>query len=185
VAARKGVARKSSIARLDPRVKEAVDKAIGEGRATIDEILATIRALGGAASRSAVGRYVLSANKQMERYREAQNLAKVWADKLAENGDVAQLTRQLLASLAFQTTSALAEDEHVEGKELMFLGRLLRDIESSKKLGAEARVKVRAELLAEQQEQLRRLEAEARQGKGEYDLATLKRVRQIYGMDAE
>jgi hypothetical protein len=147
VAAQKGVRanRKSSITRLDPRIKLEVDSAIREGRATIDELVTLIRAHGGAASRSAVGRYVLSANKQMERYREAQALAKVWGDKLSENGDVAQLTRQLLSSLAFQTVSTLAEGEDVEGKEIMFLARTLRDIESSKKLGAEARAKVRAE----------------------------------------
>lgn len=177
--------RKSSITRLDPRIREAVDGAIREGRATLDELVALIRAHGGQASRSAVGRYVLSANKQMERYREAQSLAKVWADKLSENGDVAQLTRQLLASLAFQTTSALAEDEHVAGKELMFLGKLLRDLESSKKLGAEARAKVRAETLAEQAEKLKALEAEAKAGRGDYDLATLARVRELYGLGAE
>ena len=47
---------RSSIARLPPELREAVDAAIADG-ATIDEIAALIRGEGGACSRSAVGRY--------------------------------------------------------------------------------------------------------------------------------
>ena len=47
---------RSSVARLPPALREAVDAAIADG-ATIDEITARIRAEGGACSRSAVGRY--------------------------------------------------------------------------------------------------------------------------------
>lgn len=140
------VNRKSTIARLDPRVREAVDKAVREGRATIDEIVALIRSLGAEASRSAVGRYVKGAREEMEHYRQAQHLAKVWAEALPETGDVAQLTRQVLTSLAFRVSSSLAEREQVEGKEVMLLARALRDIASSTKIGAEARRAIRAEL---------------------------------------
>ncbi len=47
---------RSSIARLPPELREAVDAAIADG-ATIDEITDLIRGEGGACSRSAVGRY--------------------------------------------------------------------------------------------------------------------------------
>ena len=47
---------RSSIARLPPELREAVDAAIADG-ATIDEIADLIRGEGGACSRSAVGRY--------------------------------------------------------------------------------------------------------------------------------
>ena len=47
---------RSSIKRLPPKLREAVDAAIADG-ATIDEIAALIRGEGGACSRSAVGRY--------------------------------------------------------------------------------------------------------------------------------
>ena len=47
---------RSSIARLPPELREAVDTAIADG-ATIDEIADLIRGEGGACSRSAVGRY--------------------------------------------------------------------------------------------------------------------------------
>ena len=47
---------RSSIKRLPPKLREAVDQAIADG-ATIDEITARIRAEGETCSRSAVGRY--------------------------------------------------------------------------------------------------------------------------------
>ena len=47
---------RSSVARLPPELREAVDAAIADG-ATIDEIADLIRGEGGACSRSAVGRY--------------------------------------------------------------------------------------------------------------------------------
>jgi len=138
--------RKSSITRLDPRIREAVDGAIREGRATLDELVALIRSHGGQASRSAVGRYVKGARDEMEHYRQAQHLAKVWAEAIPQTGDVAQLNRQVLTSLAFRAASQLAENESVQGKEVMLLARALRDISSSEKLGAEARRAIRAEL---------------------------------------
>ena len=48
---------RSSLERLEPALREAVDAAIVKG-ATIDEITALIREKGGTCSRSAVGRYV-------------------------------------------------------------------------------------------------------------------------------
>ncbi len=174
---------KSSIERLDPRVKQAVDQAVREGRATIDEIVAMVRTMGAKVSRSAVGRYVKGAEQEMEKYRQAQALAKVWAEAIPDTGDVAQLTRQVLTSLAFRVTSSLSEHDKVSGKEVMLLAKALRDISSSAKLGAEARVKIRAELAAEQDEKLAKLEAQAKKGKGDLDLATLQRVRELYGLE--
>lgn len=179
------VNRKSSIVRLDPRIRDAVDNAVREGRASVDDIVALIKSMGGRASRSAVGRYVKGATAEMEHYRQAQHLAKVWAEQIPKNGDVAQLSRDVLTSLAFRAASQLAEDDDINGKEVMLLAKALRDISSSSKLGAEARKAIRAEILAEQQEQLRKLETDAAAGKGDYDLATLKKVRQVYGLEED
>ena len=68
---------RSSIARLPPTLREAVDKAIADG-ATIDEITARIRAEGGACSRSAVGRYTKNVRDliRLERERAAAKAAR-------------------------------------------------------------------------------------------------------------
>lgn len=141
--------RKSTIKQLDPRVREAVDKAIREDRATLDELVEMIESHGGAASRSAVGRYAKSVRDAMSHYRNAQALAKVWAENIPENGDVAALSRQVLSTLAFRAASDLNEGEQVQGREVMLLARALKDISGAAKTDAEARARIRQEMAEE------------------------------------
>src|SRR5437868_3267674 len=85
--------RPSSITQLDPSIKEAVDTAIREGRLTIEQIVALIKDKGGDVSRSAAGRYVKNAKERMEDYRQAQQVAAVWVDKLGKEpeGDIGRM----------------------------------------------------------------------------------------------
>ena len=63
--------RRSAIKRLDPRIREAVDKLVRDGRATIDDIVDRLEGMLGehAPSRSSVGRYVKSTREKMARFR--------------------------------------------------------------------------------------------------------------------
>jgi hypothetical protein len=142
------VGRKSSITQLDPRVREAVDRLVRDGRASIDEIVDAIEGLGGAASRSAVGRYVKSARDQMERYRQAQEVAKVWVGKLEEEpeSDVGRLLTEMLRTVAFQTIGQLGDQDEVNPGAVMFLARAIKDMASADKLAAERELKVRQEV---------------------------------------
>lgn len=142
------MARKSSIKQLDPRIREAVDAAIREDRATIEDIVALIRSLGGEASRSAVGRYKQAAEAQMARYREAQEVAKVWIGKLQTEpeGDVGRLLAEMLRTTAFST---LGDMDAASPQDLMFLGKALKDLASADKLTAERILKVRQEATKE------------------------------------
>lgn len=140
--------RQSVIKKLDPRIREAVDAAIREGRATIDDIVALIRALGGDASKSAVGRYKQQAEAQFQRYREAQEVAKVWIGKLQADpeGDVGRLLAEMLRTTAFQT---LGDMEAATPGDLMFLAKALKDLASADKLTAERILVVRREAAKE------------------------------------
>lgn len=140
--------RKSSIKQLDPRVKSAVDAAIREDRATIDDIVAIIRELGGEASRSAVGRYKQKAEAQMARYREAQEIAKVWIGKLTTDpeGDVGRLLAEMLRTTAFQT---MGDIDEATPQDIMFLGKALKDLASADKLTADRILVVRREAAKE------------------------------------
>lgn len=142
------MARKSSIKQLDPRIKSAVDSAIREDRATIDDIVAIIRELGGDASRSAVGRYKQKAEEQMVRYREAQEVAKVWIGKLQTDpeGDVGRLLAEMLRTTAFST---LGDMDAATPQDLMFLGKALKDLASADKLTADRILAVRREAAKE------------------------------------
>jgi len=145
------MARRSSVAKLDPRIRESVDRAIRDGRATIDQIVEKLDTMMGddAPSRSAVGRYVKSARKQMERYREAQELAKVWVGKLEEDpdGDVGRLLSEMLRTVAFQQlANAGDEDAEISTKDIMFLAGAIKDLASADKVSMERELRIRSEM---------------------------------------
>jgi len=136
--------RKSAIKQLDPAIREAADSAIREGRATIEEITALINSMGGQVSKSAVGRYKQQAEAQMARYREAQEVAKVWIGKLQADpeGDVGRLLAEMLRTTAFQT---LGDIEAGSPQDVMFLAKALKDLASADKLTADRILLVRRE----------------------------------------
>lgn len=138
------MSRKSSIKRLDPRVREAVDTAIREDRATIDQIVELIASLGGDVSRSAVGRYKQRAESQMQKYREAQEVAKVWIGKLQADpeGDIGRLLAEMLRTVAFQS---IGDMDSATPQDMMFLAKALKDLAGADKLTAELVFKVRQE----------------------------------------
>ena len=142
------MSRKSTIKQLDPRIKAEVDAAIREDRATIDDIVAIVHALGGDASRSAVGRYKQRAEEQMKRYREAQEVAKVWIGKLQTDpeGDVGRLLAEMLRTTAFQTIGDL---DAGTPQDIMFLGKALKDLASADTLTANRIMVVRREAAKE------------------------------------
>lgn len=138
---------KSKITQLDPRVREAVDAAVREGRATIDDILVLIRSYGETASRSSVGRYVKNATQQLARYREAQEIAKVWAGKLTEepNGDVGQLVTHMLRTVAFQQIGQMTDEEEVKPMDIMLVAKAIEHLSKSEKTAVDRAVKIRDE----------------------------------------
>ena len=145
--------RKSSVVTMDPAIREAVDAAIREGRATIADIVALIRELGGSASKSAVGRYKQQAESQMQRYREAQEVAKVWIGKLQADpeGDVGRLLAEMLRTTAFQT---LGDMESGTPQDVMFLAKALKDLAGADKLTADRILLVRREAAKEAAEKV-------------------------------
>ena len=143
--------RRSAIKRLDPRVRETVDKLIRDGRATIDDIVERLESMIGedAPSRSSVGRYVHSAREKMARYKEAQELAKVWVGTLEEDpdSDVGRLLSEMLRTVAFQQLSTMGDDGAKVGtKDIMFLAGAIRDLASADKIAADREIAIRREV---------------------------------------
>jgi len=128
--------RKSTIDQLDPRIQDAVNQAVKDGRASIDEIVGLIKSLGGDASRSAVGRYVQRQNKTLEHFKQAQEMAKVWVDKLGSEpeGDVGRLIIQMLRVISYRTMGEMSEHDQVDPQDIMFLGKAIKDISSADKV---------------------------------------------------
>lgn len=134
--------RPSSITQLDPAIKEAVDTAVREGRATIDEIVKLITELGGDASRSAVGRYVKNARERMEDYRQATQMAAVWVDKLGSEpeGDVARMLLEMLRVVAWKT---IGDIDQAGPEDLMLLAKAMKDISGADKIIVDREINLR------------------------------------------
>lgn len=132
----------STIQQLAPSIKEAVDTAVREGRATIDEIVQLIAGMGGDASRSAVGRYVKNARERMEDYRQATQVAAVWVDKLGSEpeGDVGRMLLEMLRVVAFKTIGDIQE---AGPEDLMLLSKAMKDISSADKLIVDREINLR------------------------------------------
>lgn len=141
--------RKSTIKQLDQRIRAAVDLAIREDRATIDELVELISNHGGEASRSAVGRYVKNARQQMEKFRQAKEMAKLWIGKLDEDpdGDVGRLLSEMLRTVAFQTISGFDESEDgAAPAEVMFIAKAIKELAQADKITADRVLQIRREV---------------------------------------
>ena len=130
---------RSSIARLPPELREAVDAAIADG-ATIDEITALIRGEGGACSRSAVGRYTKNVRDLIRRQQETDRGIEMWVRALGERPE-GRAGLILIETLRTMTLSTLAElskrEEPATPEELSRLSLVLKRIEGTDKLRIE------------------------------------------------
>jgi predicted transcriptional regulator len=156
--------RRSTVAALPKELVDACNGLIREGH-TIDDILAALQGLGAQVSRSAVGRYVKGTRQTLEKYREAQEVAKVWVDKLeAEpNGDVARLLPEMLRTVAFQVLTSMGEAEQpAKAMDVMLLAKAIRDVAGTAKTHLETEKQLRA-MRAELKAAARDVETQARQ----------------------
>ena len=130
---------RSSVARLPPTLREAVDAAIADG-ATIDEITARIRAEGGACSRSAVGRYVKNMRDLIRQQQEADRANEAWVRALGARaqGRAGLILIETLRTLTLSTLADLSRrEEPVSTEELARLALVLKRIEGTDKLRIE------------------------------------------------
>ena len=127
---------RSSVARLPPELREAVDAAIADG-ATIDEITALIWGEGGACSRSAVGRYAKNVRDLIRRQQEADRANEMWVRALGERaeGRAGLILIETLRTLVLSSLADLSRrEEPVSTEELARLALVLRRIEGTDKL---------------------------------------------------
>jgi len=182
----------SSITRLEPAIQTEVSRLVQEGW-TIDDIRAELAKLGADVSRSAVGRHVKHARDSMRVYSQAQEVSKVWLQRLdAEpNGDVARLLPEMLRALAFTTIDNMqqrveTQADAVAPMDVMLLSKAIQHLSGASKDNfamAMARSKIRAQVAAElKTEQAAKLDAVAK-AKGVTD-ETRAAIRDALGIAA-
>lgn len=146
---------KSSIAQLEEPVRVAVDAAIKRG-ATIDQIVLMLQGLGADVSRSAVGRYSKQYAEVARRQRELSSVARAFA---SEFGDAEGLEGRLLIQQATAIATRMAlnqadnDDPNLSMKELMELGRAVKDITAAAKIDIEREAKIRTEAAVKARQQ--------------------------------
>ena len=127
---------RSSIKRLPPKLREAVDQAVADG-ATIDESTERIRAEGETCSRSAVGRYTKNMRDLIRKQQETDRTIKAWVDALGERpeGGAGLMLIETLQTMVLATVAAMsARDEPASLQELDRISHILKRIESTEKL---------------------------------------------------
>ena len=127
---------RSTVAKLPPDVREAVDKAIADG-ATIDEITARIRAEGENCSRSAVGRYTKDTRELIQKRQEADRVVKAWMQEFGDRpqGELALVLIENLRAMAIDTMRHLAKrEEPASSEDIARLSLALKRIESTEEL---------------------------------------------------
>ena len=127
---------RSTVAKLPPELREAVDAAIAEG-ATIDEITARIRAEGENCSRSAVGRYAKDTRALIQKRQEADRVVKAWMQEFGDRpqGELTLVFIEGLRAMAIDTMRHLADrEEPASSEDIARLSLALKRIESTEEL---------------------------------------------------
>jgi hypothetical protein len=141
--------RKSSIAALPDHLLEALERAIQQGRATVDDLVTLVNGAGHMVSRSAMGRHRKVSVERLAKFRETQEIAGEWVRQLRADpdGDIGRMLGEMLKLLAFRTQMDMQEGEgNIEPLELSRLARTLRDLGSLDKLKVEAEARVGARI---------------------------------------
>ena len=127
---------RSTVAKLPPELREAVDKAIADGD-TIDEITARIREGGENCSRSAVGRYTKDARALIQKRQEADRVVKAWMQEFGDRpqGELTLVLIENLRAMAIATMRHLAKrEEPASSEDIARLSLALKRIESTEEL---------------------------------------------------
>ncbi len=167
--------KKSSIATLDPEVRQGIDRLLKAGHLTLDQVLGQIRSAFPEAdipSRSALGRYSKRFDEIGKRMRESREVAKVWADRLGNEpqGDIGKLVMELLRTMAFDVTLEMQEpgddgEVRLDPKAINTLALAMQRLEAAGKWNLQREQAMREALATEVETKLktgpRKLDAES------------------------
>ncbi len=147
--------RKSSIVRLAAPVKAAIDAALKDGKATLQEILEYLREEypdEQLPSRSALGRYKQNFDELAKDLRETREIADIWAHKFGEmpDSDVGKVVLEILRTLSYRVGADMMSGEgDLNAKAVSQLAKAMQYIEDAGRLSLAREQKVRQAALEE------------------------------------
>lgn len=177
----------SSIKTLPEPVLAEVNAALAAGRLTLDDIAAMLRDSGHPRSRSALGRYKKQLDVVAHQLRQSREITEALVAELgpaAADGKQGRLLVEILRKIVMdQLIERMNDGESgLEPRDVMFLGRALKELSQSTRLDQDFDVKNAERIVKREREKAVKAVEKVARGGG-LDPATLKRVREeIYGL---
>lgn len=189
------MSRKSSIHDLPENVQLVVNKKLGEGKLTLDGLVALLKEQGFEISRSAMGRYAQGYRKTLERMRKVQIASDMMMREIGEAAAHSKLGRTVAEMVKIVAFDHLAAREDGDGdgrgsktdaqpRELMFIARAIRDAVSAGTIELEQELKIRRETASAAADKAEEVIAEESKKIGrQLPPEALRRIRaEIYGI---
>lgn len=159
------MARKSSVARLSPDLRRQIDKALTDGRMTLDElhdfVTGKCEAAGAdAPSRTALWRYSTNFSAAAQVMRENREMASALAQELGPNsveGEQGRLLVDMLRGLLFRTLQDRTSSPNAkfDAAEIDKIARSLKNLSQAMHLEQDFAKRIREEARREAQAQIR------------------------------
>lgn len=184
------MARKSSINDLPENVQLVLNKRLGEGKLTLDALVALLKEQGFEISRSAIGRYAQGYRKTIERMRKVQIASDMMMREIGEanaNSKLGRTVAEMVKIVAFDHLAARDEGDaksDVLPRELMFVAKALRDAVGAGAMELEQELKIRRETAKQAADKAVQIAGEEVKKIGQLlPPEALKRIREeIYGI---
>lgn len=139
---------RSTVKRLPDELRRVVDGLLGEGKYSLDQVVAHMRSLGANVSRSALGRYSQSYDSIAEDIRLTREMATaIGKDLAATDGDSGRLVIESLQALLLRARTQLSAGEELDAQELGALARAAKDLQSALRANVETELRIRQTVL--------------------------------------
>lgn len=183
--------RKSSIEQMPAEILEQLQSLLRDPRVTQLEATEQINAIiertqvGETVSKSAVNRYSQKLDKVGKRLQESREMASIWIGKLgaAPQGEVGKLLNEIIRTMAFETSMAMAEDEEpASPKMLANLALAVQRLEDSATKNLKRDEEIRKQARAQAAEQAAETAAQVGKANGLSKAAVTQIKNQILGI---
>jgi hypothetical protein len=187
--------RKSTIDRMPPELRAHIERRLGEGRMTLDELIADLRGAfpsaatqGELPSRSAVGRYGQKLSRRLDAIKASTEAARMIREQAGDSQDArSEALTALVQTELFEAILSLQEADDPEldpGERVGMLSAAAKNIATLtrssvnlKEFQAKAEERIRQALLSEQKER-----ASAITSKSGVSEETRQAIRQVLGI---
>lgn len=133
--------RRSTVEALPKDDLDALNRQLQDGKVTLDELIEWLEERGHEISRSALGRHKKKIDEVGEHLRRSRQMTEALVKEVGPqvaDGAQGKLLVEILQTLTFDLlSSSLDGEEKFDPENLMFLGRMMKDMASAQKIDAD------------------------------------------------